>query len=162
MSLHQAVHTLAAPMRPPWFRHSWLALLAVLFSSCAVMLVGPYDEITDKAITDLAYRTQLFFAKTEADGSGYAANASFYRDAHASLRAIRLRAELYPKNTGELKAIDLLSQNFDNLAELHRDGPLTGLAGKTARQLIETNFHALLQIELSKKRSSGVPSPTNN
>jgi hypothetical protein len=136
-----------------------LLLLVLSFGGCAVTLVGPYDEVTDQAITDLANRTEEFLTRMEATGAPYHGNESFYSDAKARLRTIRLRAELYPNNTGEVKLLDQLSQNLDNLADLHRAGPLTGTAGDAARKLIETNFEALLQVELAKKRSSGISQP---
>jgi hypothetical protein len=121
-----------------------------------VILVGPYDEVTDQAITDLANRTEAFLTRMEATGAPYHGNEAFYYDAKARLRAIRLRAALYPKNTGELELMDNLSKNLDNLADLHRTGPLKGIAGEVAWKELETNFQALLQVELAKKRSSGV------
>jgi hypothetical protein len=143
-------------------KHSCLySLLLLIFSlgGCAVSLVGPYDEVTDQAITDLANRTEEFLTRVETTGEPYHGNESFYSDAKARLRTIKLRSALYPNNTGELKLLDLLSENLDNLAELHRAGPLTGAAGDSARKLIETNFESLLQVELAKKRSSGVSAP---
>jgi hypothetical protein len=137
-------------------------LLLFLFSGgCAVTLVGPYDEVTDQAVTDLANRTEQFLVRMQTTGAPYQGNEAFYTDAKARLATIRLRAQLYPNNQGELKEIDLLSANLDNLAALHRVGPLTGAVGVHARQLIETNFESLLQIELAKKRSSGVSAPTS-
>jgi hypothetical protein len=138
-----------------------LGLLLLFFGSCAIILVlvGPYDEVTDQAITDLANRTEEFLTRMEATGAPYHGNETFYSDAKGRLRAIRLRAELYPKNTGELTLLDKLSENLDNLSDLHRAGPLTGTAGEVAQKLIETNFEALLQVELAKKRSSGISAP---
>jgi hypothetical protein len=138
-----------------------LVLVSLFFLSggCAVTLVGPYDEITDQAITDLANRTEQFLVRMETTGASYQGNEAFYIDAKARLATIRLRAQLYANNQGELNEIDLLSANLDKLAALHRVGPLTGPTGKAARQLIETNFESLLQIELAKKRSSGVSAP---
>lgn len=139
-----------------------LFLFVFLFSGgCAVTLVGPYDEVTDQAVTDLANRTEQFLVRMQTTGAPYQGNEAFYTDAKARLATIRLRAQLYPNNQGELKEIDLLSANLDNLAALHRVGPLTGAVGVHARQLIETNFESLLQIELAKKRSSGVSAPTS-
>lgn len=137
-----------------------VVLLLLLFSGgCAVTLVGPYDEVTDQAVTDLANRTEQFLVRMQTTGASYQGNEAFYTDAKARLATIRLRAQLYANNQGELKEIDLLSANLGNLAALHRAGPLTGAVGMHARQLIETNFESLLQIELAKKRSSGVSAP---
>jgi hypothetical protein len=138
-----------------------LVLLSFFFLSggCAVSLVGPYDEVTDQSITDLANRTEQFLVRMQTTGAAYQGNEAFYTDAKARLATIRLRAQLYPNNQGELNEIDLLSANLDKLAALHRVGPLTGPTGKAARELIETNFESLMQIEIAKKRSSGVSVP---
>jgi hypothetical protein len=138
---------------------SFLLLLLLCFEGCAVTLVGPYDEVTDQAITDLANRTEEFLARMQATGAPYHGNESFYTDAKARLTTIKLRAELYPNNTGEVKLVDLFSENLDNLAELHRVGPLTGAVGSGARSTIESNIESLLQVELAKKRSSGISAP---
>jgi hypothetical protein len=138
---------------------SFLLSLLLLLAGCAVTLVGPYDEVTDQAITDLANRTEEFLARMQATGAPYHGNESFYSDAKARLATIKLRAALYPNNTGEVKLLDQFSGNLDNLAELHRAGPLTGTVGSTARSTIESNIESLLQVELAKKRSSGISAP---
>jgi hypothetical protein len=132
--------------------------LTLLLSSC-VVFVGPYDEVTDKAITDLQVKTEQFLAKMEVTGGSYSENRNFYEEAKGSIRSIELRAALYEKNEGELKALKLLEENLDNLAELHQAGPLKGRALTAARSSLETNFQSLIQIELAKKRSSGVSAP---
>lgn len=135
------------------------AILGLLISSCAVMLVGPYDEVTDKAITDLETKAEHFFAK-QSKAVSYEDTKSFVQDAQGSINAIRLRAEVYgkDKNSGELRELDLLSQNLNNLLDLAKTNPSQD-AWEPARTLVETNFQALIQIELAKKRSSGVSAP---
>jgi hypothetical protein len=39
---------------------SLLALLPLLFASCSVLFVSPYDEVTDRAATDLVTKTEIF------------------------------------------------------------------------------------------------------
>jgi hypothetical protein len=151
----------AASIAKPQSTAAQLAVMttaAALLTSCAVMWVGPYDEVTDKAIMDLQTKTEQFFAKAESTGANYESSKTFYQDAKASTRSIRLRAELYgkEKNKGELDDIDRLEENLDNLVKLHQAGPLTGKAGAIARAQLEANFQSLLQIELAKKHSSGV------
>ncbi len=130
---------------------SLVVLCCLMLSGC--LMVSPYDEVTDRAITELEVKTELFFARVQGDGSGYTANRTFYQETKASLKAIRLRANAHVKNEGEVKLIDQLAENFDNLAELHKVGQLTGLAGTTAYDLIVTNFRSLIQVEIAKKRS---------
>lgn len=135
-----------------------IVALALTLSSC-VVFVGPYDEVTDKAITDLQVKTEQFLAKMEVTGGSYSDNRNFYEEAKGAIRSIQLRAALYEKNEGERNELKLLEENLDNLAELHRAGPLKGRALTAARSLLEANFQSLIQIELAKKRSSGVSAP---
>ncbi len=44
-------------------RRCLLVIAILTLSSGAVMFVSPYDEVTDKPITDLESKTELFFAK---------------------------------------------------------------------------------------------------
>lgn len=158
MALDMTSHA-GALAKPTSILRLVLLLLSFFCAGCAVTLVGPYDEVTDQAITDLANRTEQFLVRMQTTGAPYQGNEAFYTDAKARLATIRLRAQLYANNQGELNELDLLSANLEKLAALHRLGPLTGTTGKAARQLIETNFESLLQIELAKKRSSGVSAP---
>jgi hypothetical protein len=128
------------------------ALLLILVSGC-VMFVSPYDEITDKAITDLENKTELFFVKMDSTKGSYAANSAFYQEAAASIQSIKLRAESYgaDKNKGEISELDGLAHIFQDVAALHKSGPLSGNRGDAARELIEKQFRSLLGIELAKK-----------
>jgi hypothetical protein len=142
---------------------SWRAILCVLFLSlggCAVQFVAPYDAVFDTGISTLHQETNAFLAKMAAGGS-YSSNRRFYQESGGKIEALRLRAELYgaDKNKGTLRQLDLLKDSFGQLAELHQAGPLTGEAGRIARELINVQFRALLQTELAKKRSSGVSAP---
>ena len=130
--------------------------LPLLFSSCAVMLVGPYDPVTDEAVQDLAKETEIFIADVTVSGESYSKHAMFYRRAEGQLRAIELRAGLYPKNEAELALITNLRAAFRNLRTSHQEvGPFREREAEPVRSLLRS----LLHHELSKKRSAGVGSP---
>ena len=42
---------------------SLLALLPLLFPSCSVFFVSPYDEMTDRAATELVTKTEIFIVR---------------------------------------------------------------------------------------------------
>jgi len=42
---------------------SSLALLPLLFASCSVLFVSPYDEVTDRAATELVTKTEIFIVR---------------------------------------------------------------------------------------------------
>ena len=133
-----------------------LLLLPLVLAGCALMLVGPYDPVTDAAIQDLAKRTEIVIAEvTQAEGS-YRKHASFYREAEGSLRAIEMRAGLYPKNEAELELTGKLRAAFSNMESIHREvGPFRAREAEGVRSLLRS----LLHHELSKKRSAGIGAP---
>jgi hypothetical protein len=140
-----------------WFPRL-LLLLPLLFGSCAVMLVGPYDPVTDAAIQDLAKNTEIFVADVTLSNGAYSEHAKFYREAEGSLRAIQLRAALYPKNEAELALIDNLRAAFKNLRSIHQEvGPFRDREAEPVRSLLRS----LLHHELSKKRSAGIGAPAS-
>lgn len=135
--------------RAAWLRHSSLGLLALLFSSCAVMFVAPYDEFTDRALYDLHLKTSAFIARASATKASYAESAGFYQESIATVNAIRSRAEMQPKNENETNLLKQLADQYERLATKHRLGPLQpSLAGS-----LEFSFRKLTRAQLAKKRS---------
>ncbi|HMJ06860.1 MAG TPA: hypothetical protein VK474_11440 [Chthoniobacterales bacterium] len=130
--------------------------LPLLLASCAVMLVGPYDPVTDAALQDLAKNTEIFIADVTLSHDSYSERAKFYREAEGSLRAIEMRASLYPKNEAELELLAKLRAAFGNLRSIHQEvGPFRQREAEGVRSLLRS----LLHHELSKKRSAGVGAP---
>ncbi len=135
---------------------SWLLLLPLLLASCAVMLVGPYDPLTDEAIQDLARSTEIVIADVTLSNASYRQHAAFYREAEGSLRAIEMRAGLYPKNETEIELLTKLRAAFKNLQRIHKEvGPFRPAEAEGVRSLLRS----LLHHELSKKRSAGISAP---
>lgn len=120
------------------------------------MLVGPYDPVTDAAVQELAKETEVFIAEVTLGKESYAQQAKFYRQAEGSLRALELRAGIYPKNEAELALIANLRGAFANLRRIHQEvGPFRQNEAEPVRSLLRS----LLHHQLSKKRSAGVGAP---
>ena len=135
-----------------WFSCS----LLFLWGGCAVTLVGSYDPVTDTAIQELTKNTEVFIAGVTVSGDSYSKRANFYNEAEGSLRAIEMRASLYPKNEAELELIARLRAAYKNLRSIHQEvGPFREREAEGVRSLLRS----LLHHELSKKRSAGVGAP---
>lgn len=120
------------------------------------MLVGSYDPITDTAIQELAKNTEVFIAEVTVSGDSYSKRANFYNEAEGALRAIEMRASLYPKNEAELELIARLRTAYKNLRSIHEEvGPFREREAEGVRSLLRS----LLHHELSKKRSAGLGAP---
>jgi len=134
-------------------------VFGLLLAGCSVVFVAPYDAIVDQSLTDLYAQTLTFLDRMERTGDSYASQRGFYDEAKGTVSAIKVRAALLPKNSGTIKNLDELSGQYDRLAELHRRGSLVGLKAKIARELIDSNFRSLMQLELHKKLGAAVGSP---
>jgi hypothetical protein len=154
-------------------RTSWfLALLPLLLAGCSVLFVSPYDEMTDRAISDLVVKTETFLVRYSATTNdlgrlvkaGRAFDdeaAKFYNEARGATAAILLRSEQKDKNQEEIKILQDLSSQYDRLEASHRLGTIT----KTSAAGLHTTLRALLQVQLTKKHigtyktSSSPPAP---
>jgi hypothetical protein len=139
-------------------------VLLVLLGGCAfkVKLVGQYDEITDRAVTDLQKKTASFFSKLKTStGSdvSYEANKKFYEDAQGDVSVLILRAEVVEEG---LKRNPLttnfrdLQKQYEDLADLHKTAPPRKAIEK-AEQAFEQSFRAILQNLLYLKWNQAQP-----
>lgn len=144
----------------------WLVsiLLIGFLAGCAlkVKLVGEYDEITDKAVTELHKKTASFFAKLKASSAAdasYEANKKFYEDVQGDVSALILRAKVIEeglkKNPLTTNFEDLKKQ-YEDLVVLHKTIPGVGLI-KSAEDAFEQSFRAILQNLLFLKWNQAQP-----
>jgi hypothetical protein len=160
------------PLAQPQFY--LFTLLALLMAGCSVLFVSPYDEMTDRAISDLVVKTETFLGRYSATTNdlgrlvkaGRAFDdeaAKFYNEARGATAAIRLRSEQKDKNEEEIKMLRDLSSQYDRLEASHRLGTIT----KQSAKGLHTTLRSLLQVQLTKKHigtyktnsSSPAPNP---
>ncbi len=137
---------------------SSLALLPLLFASCSVLFVSPYDEVTDRAATELVTKTEIFIVRyagttdetghTVRRGKPYDVEAgTFYTEARGAAAAMLLRSEQKDKNEEEIQILRNLSTRYDQLEASHRLGLIT----KTSTAGLLRTLRALVQVQLTKK-----------
>lgn len=130
------------------------ATLAV--SGCAVKLTGGYDEVTNRAITDLQQKTEAHLATLESvEGlpeCAYENHKQFYDQSKMDINAIAVRAAAIPKNSIITKEIALLSSNLDDLEKLHKIACLSTDQITLVRSHFNTSYTAILkQLEHAKR-----------
>lgn len=131
-----------------------IAVFAILTlaAGCAfkVKLVGEYDEITDKGVSELHKKTAAFFSKLKsASGSeaSYDANKEFYEEAQGDVAALILRAEVIEeglKKNPLTKNFKDLQKQYEDLAELHKTSP-PKKAVESAEKAFEQSFRAIIE-----------------
>jgi len=141
-----------------WIARQAFSLLALLFASCSVLFVSPYDEVTDRAATELVTKTEIFIVRYAAttDETGNVVRrgkpydveaATFYAEARGAAAAILLRSEQKEKNEEEIQILRNLSTRYDQLEASHRLGSIT----KTSAAGLLRTLRALVQVQLTKK-----------
>ncbi|MFQ5656342.1 MAG: hypothetical protein ACE5G5_02280 [Candidatus Methylomirabilales bacterium] len=136
-----------------------MAILTVAIGGCQVRLISDYDAVIDRSATELQKKVETFLVKMEgAAGTSageYANNKAFYDETVVALSAMRVRAAAMPKNELTVESIDLIKENIENLRKLHKRRGERGLS-KTVidpvRTAMNTQFTAILKLELAKKR----------
>jgi hypothetical protein len=138
---------------------SLLALLSLFVASCSVLFVSPYDEVTDRAATELVTKTEIFIVGYAAttDETGHivrrgkpfdAEAATLYTEARGAAAAMLLRSEQKDKNDEEIQILRNLSTRYDQLEASHRLGSIT----KNSAAGLQRTLRALVQVQLIKKR----------
>lgn len=124
------------------------SVLGALITSCAAAFVAPYDETTDRLVTDLSVKAETAIAKADAGNLSQEDRAKFYDEALGTVRTMKRRSSLFAKNDEEIKALTQLEQRFVDLRE-HGRSPRSSLATGLRATIL-----AVQQIQVAKKRSS--------
>lgn len=154
----------ALRLRPIFLRKQELRLLLSLLlvvtalSSCKVQLIGDYDDIIDKGVTDVQQKAELYFSKLESSPDT-AYDQSVYDDIDSHLAVLKSRASSLPKYPIIVEQITNLRSQFDLFQKLDKSTPRpinTNLV-KDAESSIAVSVESILKLELALKR--GVPNP---
>jgi hypothetical protein len=136
---------------------SWrtaLTFFAPLCLGACVMLVGPYDATIDRIVTDLTVRTETAIAAANAGQLSATERDAFYNSALGTTRSLIIRAEVIPKNQGEITDLKELEKSYLALQSRHIAPYTTVTIG------LEATLKDIQLIEYSKKRSLGAAKPS--
>lgn len=155
----------AAENASMWKRSGiFIALLILLSSGCAlrVKYVAEYDEITDRAVSDLHRKTATFFAKIKSStgtDASYEENKLFYEEARGDVSALILRARVIEKDLAKTPLtnnFEDLQKQYEDLAALHRTSP-PAVAVLSAESAFEQSFRAIVENLLFLKWNRAQP-----
>ena len=126
---------------------------------CTLKLISDYDDVTDKSVTELQKKVETFLVRMEAAAGTsegeVGSNKAFYDETKIALSSLRLRAEAIPNNKLTAEQISGLQDNIEVLRKLHESaghGGLTKILVEAPRTAFNTQFKAILTLELAKKR----------
>ena len=140
----------------------WLAIAAVLaLSSCAVRLIGDYDDTIDKGVMDLEQKTELYLLKL-ASPSPPPYDQDFYDDVNSKLTVLKSRAAMMPKYPIVADQLTLLQAQFVILQKLDKmrpNPPLPPKAVGDVKTLMEASFESIERLELALKERGKATAP---
>lgn len=141
-----------------------LIFIISLSSGCTfkVKMVGEYDEILDKSITEIQEQTATFFSKMKSASPTdlqYEANMEFYDSAQGKISTLIRRSEVIEKGlkTNPLtKNFNELQLQYQDLAAQHKKG-FTSKYLESAEKAFDMSFRAIMENLLYLKWNQSQP-----
>lgn len=132
-------------------------VLALCASACTVTLISPYDQVFDQTATALQRQLDGHLTRLEAgpagDSATFAFNATFYTQYEVELRSLLVRARSLPRNQPTATQLEALMASVAELKQQHQASTrLSPAYIRTARDLLNQSWQAVLALELAKKR----------
>ena len=125
------------------------AFFALLFlGGCAAVFVAPYDETTDRLLTELSVKTETAIIRADAGQLSADERENFFGESLGAIRTMKARSGLFAKNEDEIAALAQLEQRYEALSK-RGSSPRSSLATALRVTLLD-----LQQIQIAKKRSS--------
>ena len=132
-----------------------LVAIGTLALSCSSYFIAEYSAEVDSGATQLQQKVDGFLTELQntagtAEG-GYEGHEVFYADVRNDIGELRTAAALQRGNEITLQSIDRIEDNLDKLERMHAQG-ISAKEIAVARQLLDTQFRMLVQLEHAKKR----------
>jgi hypothetical protein len=125
------------------------AFLSLLFlGGCAAVFIAPYDETTDRLLTELSVKTETAIIRADAGQLSTEERQDFFEESLGAIRTLKSRSGLFAKNEDEIAALGQLEQRYEALSK-RGSSPRSSLATGLRVTLLD-----LQQIQIAKKRSS--------
>ena len=130
-----------------------------IFSSCKVTLLAPYDEITDKIVTEMQEMSSAFFVKLESEPTSaamkYEQQKEFYQKLKVKAATVRIRNKAIDKNKTVVSMINELEANINRLEILHKgkaNGLLLPEEVTLLKDAFETQYSAIIRFMMALKQ----------
>ncbi len=136
---------------------SYLLIFGLAVQGCfSVRFVSPYDEQTDKAVTDLYRSIAVYMADLQANPqvaeADSIARAEEYEGIRVDIGVLKLRASAKDKNEQQIQQVGLLENSWETVGKLQKANA-PGQAFQSAWSGLETTLTAILKLEEAKKQT---------
>ncbi len=123
-------------------------LVVLVLGGCAAVFIAPYDETTDRLLTELSVKTETAIIRADAGQLSTDERQNFFEESLGAIRTMKVRSALFAKNENEIASLGELEQRYETLRK-RGSSPRSGFVTSLRLTLLD-----LQQIQVAKKRSS--------
>lgn len=141
-----------------------ILLFALLFTSCRVMLIGAYDEVTDQSLQQIQTNVSSLLVSVEKNllagdtlAINYSNYISNYNNIEGQLQSVLIRSEALPKYKLVSDQIRTFDSTVHRLESFHKLGFTASDSSslKIIKKTIELDFRNMIVLQNGLKRKSG-------
>ena len=122
-------------------------------TACTVRIIAPYDEVTDRKVSDLQERIVAKFTEWERGVPEIASEYNFYDETSASLEILIFRNENIEKSDIMVSMLKKVQENIETIRQLHKESELTIEVVKQVKPDIMAQFNAIQKLQMALKRA---------
>ena len=130
-----------------------------MLSSCHVMLIGAYDQVTDESIQKIQTHTMTILVRLErnfdnhhAEENRYELFKTDYENLAGETESLMIRCKSIPKYSIVIDQVTLLEKNLSDLEKYHQNGIKSKAELAPIKQAFESQFGAMIVLQNSLKR----------
>ncbi|MEO6455153.1 MAG: hypothetical protein ABIN97_13820 [Ginsengibacter sp.] len=142
-------------------KKTWIRtlVLSLLLTSCHVMFIGAYDQVTDESIQKIQNDITTIIVKLERnfDNNNTAANKyenfrSSYENIAGEIESLKIRCGSLAKYQIISEQVNLLAENIKLFEEIHKLGLIDKQPVETIKTTFQTAFKAMIVLQNALKR----------
>jgi len=130
-----------------------IIILGALIASCTVRLIAPYDEVTDKRVSELQENILLTFKKWQREVPPFEDASTFYDKTEVALEILIERNKAIEKSDIIVLALDKTLDNIEIIKNVHKEGNLSSAFIEEIYPDINAQFNAIQKFQMALKRS---------
>jgi hypothetical protein len=131
----------------------YVLLITLVLTSCAIRLIAPYDEVTDRKVSDLQEKVVTKMIEWEREIPPIAEEYPFYDQTQSVLEILILRNENIEKSKIIVSSLQKLLDNIIILKSAHESNMLNTAFIRQVKPDIMAQFNAIQTFQMALKKA---------
>ena len=135
------------------FKRIHALLIILLLTSCAIRLIAPYDEVTDKKVSDLQEKVVTKMIEWERKIPPISEEYPFYDHTESVLEILILRNQNIEKSKIIVSSLQKLLENIKIIKSAHENNMLNTAFIEQVKPDIMAQFNAIQSFQMALKKA---------